>query len=102
MILSKEIAQKILNVLKDNSDEDHQYDAFKKEFDNDPIWYVLALASYWYNDLQGWCEAIIADDLHNFFCSEDDILNKELIPASGRPEAKQAQGRVLNSPLLNS
>lgn len=67
MIITKEIAQKVLNVLN-KSEEDFDYcDEFKKEFDDDSIWYILYLASTWYNDLQDWCEAIINDSLDEFF-----------------------------------
>lgn len=69
MIFTKEIAQKILDLIQKNN---HDYeDKLKEAFENDPIWYIIALAWDWPNDLQAWCEAVIDESTDKLFDDEE-------------------------------
>lgn len=76
MIFSKEIAQKVLTIIINDTEND--YDKLREVFANDPIWYVIALACHWNNDLQYWCEAVLIDETDKFFCDKEINSYNEL------------------------
>lgn len=80
MIFTKEIAQKVLDIIKSDTGNNEYYDKLKEAFENDPIWYVIALAWDWSNDLQGWCEAVINETTNEFFITEESIKEFNVIP----------------------
>jgi len=74
---NKVIAQKILNVLNSDCEDSELSDAFEKEFENDPMWYIYYLASTWSNDLESWCKMIVSGKSEEeFFGSNFELIDK--------------------------
>jgi hypothetical protein len=78
-MINKETAERIIKVLTSDCEDSDLFDVFKKEFDDDNSWYIYYLASTWYNDLQGWCEMIVAGQSEkDFFIETDNEMNEPI------------------------